>query len=146
MSYKLKEQVCKHYGTNLPIDVAYHPLTRVNTSNAVALANEITQAYNEGKEYFVMPMAYLPDGCENYRVVLKLNDDWFEEEHDLFVPDEYTWYKIDFACACEIADDDTILVRNWLGKIEIAKNKDELLKCNKTLIPEFMIINSDVPF
>lgn len=146
MSYKLKEQVCKRYGTNLPAEVVYSVLTHVDSTNADALATEITKAYNEGKKYFVMPEESVPTGNEHFRVVLKLNDDWFEEEHELFVPAEYTWYKIDFACACEIADDDTILVRNRLGKIEIAKNKDELLKCNKTLIAEFMVINSDVPF
>lgn len=146
MSYKLKEQVCKRYGTNLPAEVVYSVLTRVNSTNADALATEITKAYNEDKKYFVMPEEFTPKNNEHFRVVLKLNDDWFEEEHELFVPTEYNWYNIELASACEIAEDDTILVRNWLGKIEIAKNKDELLKCNKVLIAKFMVINSDVPF
>ena len=146
MSYKLKEQVCKRYGTNLPAEVVYSVLTYVDSTNADALATEITKAYNEGKKYFVMPEEVVPTGNEHFRVVLKLNDDWFEEEQALFVPTEYQWYRIQLACACQFNEDDTILVRNWLGKIEIAKNKDELLKCNKTLIAEFMVIKSDVPF
>lgn len=146
MSYKLKNLIIKHYGTNLPTEIAYSILTHLDENTAPELVSELTAAYNEGKELYVLPTKFLPEGNEHFRVVIKLNDDWFEEEHDLFVPTEYQWYKIDFASACEIADDDTILVRNWLGKIEIAKNKDELLKCNKALIAEFMVINSDVPF
>lgn len=147
MSYKLKEQVIKRFGTDLPRELAYNIHLKLNANNAKGFVDELIKAHSFGKDYFVVPQEFVSgnDDEDFVRVLIEINSDWFEEVNP-FEPREYQWYEISKAPDAIIEEDDTILTRNWLGKIEIAKNKDELLTCNKAVISQFLIIHSDVPF
>lgn len=145
MSYKLKEQIIKRYGTDLPAEIAYNAHLNLDANNVQGFIDGLIKAYEFGRDYYVVPQQYVAGNDDFIQVLIKLQEEWFDESEP-FEPIEYHWYDIKHVNDCVFDDDDTILTRSWVGKIEIAKNKDEVLSCNRTAIAQFLVIHCDVPF
>ena len=145
MSYKLKEQFIKRHGVDLPAELAYNTHLSLDKDNVQGFVDGLIAAYEANKDYYVVPSQYVTGTDDFIQVFIRLQDEWFEKVEP-FEPTEYRWYEINKVNDCIFEDDDTILTRNWLGKIEIAKNKEELLSCNRSVISQFLVIHCDVPF
>lgn len=144
MKFKLKTQYYKRYGSDLPTELAYNVHLDINEENSLAFERDLLKTYEAGKEYFVVPKHYVMGQEDCIKITIKLKKEWFEEVKT-FNPEEYHWYNINQANNCIIRKNDTILVRDRLGKINIIRNKPYLLNCDSSEILKFMIIHIEDP-